>query len=156
MKKKKKTRKTKRTLVVLTSLLVFIVIIIVGVYQTQLAPPPPKVPADEYFVVLNFALEDYELSKDGEYVKVYLVSFNLKPVGGDAHDVIIKSLAGTQQPEEFPSIGKGVSQFVELEFPSPYPKIVRKNAGRFPFSIEIYSRETGDGTITVYLDDQLI
>jgi len=152
MGKEKKRRKShRRTLTLVALLVIFIVIIAIGVYQShQPAQPVQQVPADQYFKVVSATVNNAEPRDDGSWI-VYDMEFQLQAVGGDAHDVVVRSDIPQADPENFVIIKKGQSERVQQKATQQLGYLVEITSdGELPFPVEIVSREA-IGTIVIDL-----
>ncbi len=154
--RQKKTRKN--TVILLAILLVFVLIIIVAVSQS---PPKSKEPADKYFEIFEATVnygefQDPPEDEGGSYQNssaliIYDISFKIRAIGGDAHNVVVGSWA--KVPEVyFEEILKDQSAYYSEFSQAPFGYLSRKDkeVGKFPFEVRIRSSEA-EGTITIYL-----
>ncbi len=90
----RKRRKSNKTIVILLFVAGIFISLAIASYFNQPHGPQSlrKKPAEEYFKVLNAKVLGCE--PRGENVwKIYLISFELQAIGGDAHNVVIQSWA---------------------------------------------------------------
>jgi len=155
--KRGRNRKTrKKTLGLLAILLVFVAIIAVGVYQSR---PQPKKPAAEYFEIFEATVNEGEFrdpteDQGGSYQNssvliIYGISFKIRAIGGDAHNVIVASWA-TATEEYFEKIVKGQYAYYTKAATPPAGYLSKKEGGKFPFEVKMRSSEA-EGTIKIYL-----
>jgi len=158
MGKVKKGRNRKKTSILFVLLLIFGVIIAVGVYQNMhqsSSQSNQEYSAAEYFEIVNATINDGKLRRNettGEIiaVEIYSISFEVKAVKGDAHNVVVQGWARSQ-PEELGTILKGEARAViEQRTSTSAPYLSQKNAdGKFPMTIRITSQEAS-GFIIIY------
>jgi len=154
-----RNRKPRRkTLSLLAVLLVFVAIIALGVYQSR---PQPKKPAAEYFEIFDAGVNPDQIEflnptedQGGSYENssvmiIYGIYFKIRAIGGDAHDVIVKSWA-TAPEEYFEKIVKGQYAYYSKASNRPGGYYSEKEGGKFPFEVGIWSWEA-EGTIKIYL-----
>lgn len=153
-KKTRGGRNTKKAIVGLFIIIVLAAIIALGVYQNK---PQAKKSAAEYFEILDPSLTDREYLEpsiaDGggpetsNVLIVYGISFKLKAIGGDAHNVIVDSW-GEAEPVNFDEMRKNQYESVEQTSPRPLGVRIEREEGKFPFPLRIFSSEA-EGEIII-------
>lgn len=141
MKKRAKQRRFNRNIVVF-----LLVVVVFGfvVYLAVLQNPPSaqtQKTAAEYFEVVNAAVEttgQERIEQNGTIWVIYGVSFQFKPVLGDAHGVVVKSWANSQE-QDVGDLSKGQARTVVLISPTGLP--VRQKDGKFSVTVRIDSLE---------------
>lgn len=147
-------RNIKKAMVALFVIIVLAAVIALGVYQNK---PQAKKSAAEYFEILDPALTDREylepsIAEGGgpetsSMLRVYGISFRLKAIGGDAHNVIVESW-GEAEPVNFDEIRKNQYGAVQQTSPHPYGVAIEREDGKFPFPVTIFSSEA-EGEIII-------
>ena len=140
--KGKFTRKRKIAIAATITIMATIIIISALNQQTKKETNPPKQDPNKYFLFLNAEAQGQKLSSSTIALKIEYLQFNLKPIGGDAHDVVIFA-EGMTNPNNYwyQEIKNGTTQPIAIQFGNP---IVAKKQpdGTYLIEIEIYSRET--------------
>lgn len=158
VKTKKKAAKghTRSLLILFVIVAVLGVIIVWGAYQNlpESVQPPT---AEEYFDIIEPTIDDGELVRNqtsGEIlaVKIYAISYKVKAVIGDAHNVVAQSWSGAE-PEELGTIKEGEwAQVNQQRTPQYSPYLSEKDdQGKFPMRLRITSSEAS-GYITIYFE----
>lgn len=151
MKRKKriKKRKVNKPLLIVSLVAVVIIIITVASFISQQRGFQEKT-AEEYFEILDPTVDYGELIQNDTAVKIYTISFKIKAVGGDAHDVMVQSWA---RAERYPvgTIFEGeVKAVIQMMSPPPFAYLSEKNEdGKFPMEVKITSIEA-NGFVTIY------
>lgn len=166
MKERKRVKKRKRVnkpLVIVSLAIVIVISLYVVSYLSQLQRgSQKKLPADEYFEIFEQTVNDGEfldpkLDEGGSYenssrLLIFSISYKLRAVGGDAHNVVVGSWGPTENFEEFEVILNGQYGYVEQGSIRTGGGFMTKKAenGKFPFPVKLTSDEA-EGTITIYL-----
>ena len=155
----KKKRRVNRPLVILSLAIVIVISLSAVSYLNQL--PRAKKPADEYFEIFDATVNDGEfqepsLGQGGSYENssvliIYSVSYKLRAVEGDAHNVVVRAWAKADFVD-FEVISKDQSRYVEQWSSRTAGGFLTRKAenGKFPFPVKLTSDEA-EGTITIYL-----
>jgi len=145
----KKRQKSSRALWILSSIIVIVVVlVVVGLSASQ---PREKEPAQKYFQILWSTFEDPSFPEfpDTSQLMMLGVSFNITAVGGDAHNVIVESLA-MSEPQELGNMAKGEVKYVSMQFGNYYVTSYNEQMQGYPVKIRINSAEAA-GEITFYI-----
>ena len=119
--KREKRRKIDKKMMALLLVVVFFIIIVV--YQTT--RETPKYSAEEYFEILE-PTPGGTLNEDWSHLFLYSLTFKIKAVRGDAHEVIANSAGlGMEEPMWVGTIMNGEERTVFLSFE------------RFPISLRL-------------------
>lgn len=148
VKKRKRRRKSQKTKAILLLATGIIIVLAVALYLYHSHGPQhlQKKPAEEYFKLLNAKVLGGEPIGENMW-KINLISFELQAIGGDAHNVIIKSWA-MSEPQELENIPENESRSVILQSPYPNADVVEMNdEGMLPVTIAVTSDEA-EGKIT--------
>ena len=98
------------------SILALILIVIVVIAVFTLSQRKEKVPADQYFEIINPTVDYWRRApEDPNALFIQGISFTLKAVGGDAHSIIVnvKKLA---EPVLIPELQKNETYWVQVIF----------------------------------------
>lgn len=137
----KRKRKTRVRIAVLSFFGVILIVLVASYFLQQSSPT--KEPAHLYFEVEPGVLIGDLL---GNTWAVHQITFSIRPVGGDANNLIILSWA-MGDDQELGDITQNQSVPVLLQARSP-DLIEPNEAGKIPVEIRVYSREA-EGTITI-------
>jgi hypothetical protein len=155
--------KTKKIIISLIIIFAFVGIIALGLYQSlsQSQTRPSKKPAAEYFEIFEATVNDGEfempsVDQGGSYENssilfIFSISYKIRAIGGDAHNVVIKSWAKADLVD-FQVIQKDQWEYVEQTSSRPLYgyKSTKDSTGKFPFQAKIVSDEA-EGTILIYM-----
>lgn len=148
-KKRIKKRKVSKSVLILSLVVVIAIIISVAIYLNQQQGSFQKRTAEEYFEILN-ATVDYGDFRQNDTVVIYTISFEIKAVGGDAHDVMVQSWARAQNYAVGTILEGETKAVMEMTSNPPFGILSRENEdGKFPMEIRITSMEA-DGYVTIY------
>jgi len=154
MRKRRKRRKSRKWVWILLAFIIVLGIIIVPrLFQGQ--SELQKKSAEEYFEIFDATVNDGEFRDGSSYENssvliIYGISYKVRAIGGDAHDVIIQSWV-MAEPVELVTILEGQYEYVEQSSAPPFGYLAEKaENGMFPFEVKISSHEA-EGTITIYL-----
>lgn len=146
-KKRIKKRKVSKSVLILSLVVVIAIIISVAIYLNQQQGGLRT--AEEYFEILN-ATVDYGDFRQNDTVVIYTISFEIKAVGGDAHDVMVQSWARAQSYAVGTILEGETKAVMEMTSNPPFGILSRENEdGKFPMEIRITSMEA-DGYVTIY------
>jgi len=155
MKKKRrmKRRKLKKEIVCIVVITIFVSLMI-ALYLSQQSnrETEPKQSAEEYFRIFDTTINDADpVTNDTVIVRwiIYWISFKIQAIGGDAHNVVVKSWA--KAPHEWVGdIPEGEYRYVEQMSIRPfgYMSEIDKD-GKVPMEIVITSTEA-EGAVTIY------
>lgn len=151
VRKGKRRKKSNQKKVILPLVAGILIILAAAIYFIQSHGPQDmqKKPPEEYFKVLNATVLIGEPLEENMW-KLSFISFQLQAVGGDAHNVIIKSWA-MSNPQELEDILENESKPVLLQAPSPHGYVTEmNNDGMLPIIIAVTSDEA-EGKITILL-----
>lgn len=145
---KKKRRKRSKVKVILTVVVGIFIVLAVASYIRLPSNTGAKT-AQEYFQILGSTVDvgDFPNWPDTKEVLLKAISFNITAVGGDAHGVVIDSIA-LSQPKPLGDILKGQIVFVTLEFGGGYLSTLKDQG--YPVKIRIRSMEAA-GELTFYI-----
>ena len=150
--RRKKSKKWYSAKLLVTAIILVMVVIIAGIIYFTTTFNAPKKPAREYFEITNIKAIAQSIQSG---VKIFMISFNLTAVEGDAHNVYI-SIDGlkTQEGQGVLIIGdikKGESYTVQNVQLVGY--VTRLEGLGYPFEIRVYSSETDSNNpeIPVYI-----
>jgi len=138
LKRRKRKRKWNKTIGVLLCVVAMAAIIILSALYQKNAQPS-RVPASEYFeaqvnVVLAEPKDEYNNT-----ILIRILSFNLTPIGGDAHSVTVRPPGYIPEKEwkHYPELSQGELELIEIEYHDPhfYPLEKRDNVYSFPITI---------------------
>ena len=149
-KKRIKKRKVSKSVLILSLVAGIVIIISVASYLSQQQGGFQKRTAEEYFEILDATIDYGEYREEGTALVIYAISFKIKAVEGDAHDVMVQSWARAQR-YYVGEILKGETKAVmEMMSNPPFGYFSKKNEdGKFPMEIKITSMEA-DGYVTIY------
>ena len=157
MRKKRKRRKKKFVLLFFVG--AAIIVAVTALFQSQRAGPRPT--AEEYFEIFNVTYEGF-IEDDGSALMLYVLTFNLTAVQGDAHQVRIPNIGPDEPSEwrpEYVDLGtmlQGEAETVTLRTEEGV-YIHLKEEG-FPVGIRIISQEISrdpeDQSITKYVTEE--
>jgi len=146
-KKRIKKRKVSKSVLILSLVVVIAIIISVAIYLNQQQGGLRT--AEEYFEILN-ATVDYGDFRQNDTVVIYTISFEIKAVGGDAHDVMVQSWARAQNYAVGTILEGETKAVMEMTSNPPFGILSHENEdGKFPMEIRITSMEA-DGYVTIY------
>jgi len=149
VRKRKRRKKSNKKIVILPLVAGVLIVLVVAIYFIQTHGPQDlqKKLAEEYFKALNARVLVGEPLEENMW-KISFISFELQAIGGDAHNVIIKSWA-MADPQELEDILENEFKPVLLQAPSPHGYVVEmNNDGMLPIIIAVTSREA-EGKITI-------
>jgi len=137
------------------ALILIIAIIVMGIvvlHQTRNKTNQPKRDPNEYFQFLDPAAFASRVSQS--IIRIKTLSFSLKPIGGDAHHVVIFA-DGMANPQDYYylEIKNGTEVPVEIQF--SYSIQVSKKGEAYPVTLKIWSDEA-EGEVTLWLRDEAI
>lgn len=160
--KRRKTKIKKSTLAVIAFFILIAIVIIILIFSNQKTQTKP--PAREYFEIFDItALAKPQDSN--KTIKIWLLDFTIKPIGGDAHNLVIIP-PGMVETEDWPNFeGKVIRQNetvslsesgMEITFPSPVTS-TRNTNGSYPITLRIACDETSnlpnDQKVTIYITE---
>lgn len=148
--KKKRRRRTSKVKVILPIALGTIIVLAVALYLSQ-PPSQQRKPAQEYFRVLGSTVDigDFPNFPDTSLLMIRAISFNITAVGGDAHGVVIESIA-LSEPQLLGDISQGQIVYVNLAFGGGLLSEFNEEEQGFPVTIRIRSMEAS-GELTFYI-----
>jgi hypothetical protein len=157
MKKRKKTKIKKSTLAVTAFLIFIAIMIVISILNNENTQTQTKPPAREYFEIFDIVAL-VKPSSENETIKIWQLDFKIKPIGGDAHDLVIIP-PDDVQPEDWPNFEGKVIRKNETVIPSIlFPSVVqsqRNENGSYPITLRIICDETGDlpddQKVTIYI-----
>jgi len=133
-------------------LVIFGAIIVVGIYQNPLQKPK-KDEAKDYFEIVSAAIEpavNDRIEENGTVWIIHGLTFQIRAVEGDAHEVVILSWANSE-PYLIGEMKKGEIKTVFPPLSSPFGySTVQQADGTFPVKIRVKSLEA-EGSITINL-----
>jgi len=133
-------------------LIIGVFIAIALLYQLQpqqLSQNPEKELAENYFEIINATVNFGWLKQNDTVLIIEQLGFMLKAVGGDAHDVIIRSTAMSEAYQEIDPLLKNQTRYIDLYY--KYGYMSKRTEKGFPIEIKIWSLEA-EGTINVILE----
>jgi|GEM_PF-3857395 len=142
VRKGKFTRKRKIAIAATITIMATIIIISALNQQTKKETNPPKQDPNKYFLFLNAEAQGQKIQGSATALKIEYLQFNLTPIGGDAHDVVIFA-EGMTDPNNYwyQEIKNGTTQPIAIQFGNPI-RVIKQPDGTYLIEIEIYSRET--------------
>lgn len=159
--KRRKTKVKKSTLAVIAFSVLIAIVIIILIFSNQKTQTKP--PAREYFEIFDITAFAEPQDSENKTIKIWLLDFKIKPIGGDAHDVVIIP-PGMVEEEDWPNFeGKVIRQNetvslsesgMEIMFPYSVSS-TRNTNGSYPITLRIACDETGklpdDKKVTIYI-----
>lgn len=142
--KGKFTRKRKIAIAATITIMATIIIISALNQQTKKETNPPKQDPNKYFLFLNAEAQGQKIHNSTTALKIEYLQFNLTPIGGDAHDVVIFA-DGMINPNDYwyQEIKNGTTQSIGIQWPVDSPIVAKKQPDcTYLIEIKIYSRET--------------
>ncbi|RLI40442.1 hypothetical protein DRO69_12865 [Candidatus Bathyarchaeota archaeon] len=110
-------KKRKMTKMIEFSILALILIVIVVIAVFTLSQRKEKVPADQYFEIINPTVDYWRRApEDPNALFIQGISFTLKAVGGDAHSIIVNVKKGLAEPVLIPELQKNETYWVQVIF----------------------------------------
>ncbi len=152
-KKVRKHSKNKKTAIILTAIIATIAIIVLAAYtHTDTNTEKPKEDPNKYFQFLDAAASGYHPQNSPNILRIEMLYFKLKPIGGNATNVVIHA-EGMMNPSDYfyESISKGTEIYIEITFKSPIQ--IQKEGDVYPVRIKVYSNEA-EGYVTLELRDE--
>lgn len=161
--KRRKTKIKKSTLAVIAFVILIATVIIILIFSNQKTQTKP--PAREYFEIFDISAVAKPQDSENKTIKIWLLDFKIKPIGGDAHDLVI-ILTGMVEREDWPNFeGKVIRQNetvslsesgMEITFPSLVLS-TRNTNGSYPITLRIACDETSnlpdDQKVTLYISE---
>jgi hypothetical protein len=153
VRKGKSTRKRNIAIAATITIMATIIIISALNQQTKKGTNPPKQDPNRYFQFLDVSAVGSKVSET--IVRIQYLYFILKPVGGDAHHVVVIPREGVAQPEEYyrDEIKNGTEEHFEIQF--QYQIQIHKQDDGYPITLKIVSDEA-EGYVTLILKDENI
>jgi hypothetical protein len=152
-KKVRKHSKNKKAAIILTAIIAAIAIMVLAAYtQTKTNTEKPKEDPNRYFQFLDAAASGYHPQNLPNIIRIKMLYFKFKPIGGDATNVVIHA-EGLMNPADYfyKYISKGTEIDIEITFESPLQ--IQKKGDIYPVRIKIYSDEA-EGYVTLELRDE--
>lgn len=151
---KRKRLKLKKEKVAIVVVIIFVVLMIaLYLIQQSTRKTEPKEPAEEYFRIFDTTVNDADPVTNDTAIErwiIYSISFKIQAIGGDAHNVVVKSWARAPH-EGIGNIPEGEYRYVEQTSVRPFGYMSEINEdGKVPMEITITSTEA-EGTVTIYL-----
>lgn len=150
MRKRRKVKK--RALILLAIVSIVIIVVVMASYQGEQGEQgPPGPTAEEYFEIFGASVDwPSELRENDTVLVIKYLYFNVKAVGGDAHEVTVNHKGYYfANYVELGNMTRGEVRWVELLIPDPGFRTTLEEEG-FPIAIPIFSEEAW-GDITVYI-----
>jgi hypothetical protein len=157
-KKKSKLSKSSTAMILFATVLVAIIIVIL-LYPTQ----PQKPPAREYFEIFDIVALAEPGDPENNTIRIKQLDFKIKPIGGDAHDLLIIPPSAVPQ-EYWPNFeGKVIRRNETVSLSGSGQEIifqssvlsVRNENGSYPLTLRIRCDETSDlpkdQKVTIYI-----
>jgi hypothetical protein len=152
VKKERRKRKLKKK-IWMAPLFIGIALIVIWIIFYY-NPQTNKKSLTEYFGFSEIsALATAVPGTNNTVIRISLLYFELTPIGGDAHNVVV-FVQGMTDPTDYyyPEILNGTAQPQEINLQSAI-QTVKQEAG-FPVKVKIRSDETGEGNITLYIPEE--
>jgi len=154
MKKKgrRKRRKLRKEIVGIVVTIFVVLMIALYLSQQSIRETKPKEPAENYFRIFDTTVNDADPITNDTVVErwiIYSISFKIQAIGGDAHNVVVKSWA--KAPHwEVGDIPEGEYRYVEQMSERPYGMMSEVDEdGKVPMEITITSTEA-EGAVIIY------
>jgi hypothetical protein len=142
--KARKKYTLKRKIVITTAIAVMATIILISALNQRIKKElnTPKQDPNKYFLFLNAEAQGQKLSGSTTALKIEYLQFNLMPVSGDAHDVVIFT-EGMTNPKDYwyPEIKNGTTKSIAIQFAVPI-RVIKQPDDTYLIEVEVYSRET--------------
>ncbi|MGB9778853.1 MAG: hypothetical protein ACPLW8_05560 [Candidatus Bathyarchaeales archaeon] len=138
---KKSSLKTKVAIISLIAITAIIIIAAIH-QQTQNEAKTLKDP-NEYFQFLDAQAQGSRVSQDA--IRIEYLQFNLTPVGGDAHNIVIFT-EGMTSPQDYwyEEIKNGTEKTIQIQFASQI-QVTKQPDGTYLLKVQIRSDETEKG-----------
>lgn len=150
---RRKRRKLRKEIVGIAVITIFVVLMIaLYLNQQSIRETEPKEPAEKYFRIFDTTVNDADPITNDTVVErwiLYWISFKIQAIGGDAHNVVVKSWAKAPH-EEVGDLQEGEYRYVEQMSERPYGYMSEINEdGKVPMKITITSTEA-EGAVIIY------
>ncbi|MEM0006918.1 MAG: hypothetical protein QXR89_01445 [Candidatus Bathyarchaeia archaeon] len=153
----KKSRKRNIAIAVTLTIITLIIIASAIHQQAKKEANPPKEDPNKYFQFLSAEAQGEKIAGSATALKIQYLTFILKPVMGDAHDVVIFA-EGMTNPGDYwyGEIKNGTETRIEIQFSSPI-RVTKQPGDLYLLEIEIYSSETlrGKHTFQMKIDEEI-
>jgi hypothetical protein len=159
MKAKKRTAKKsslKKKVVIISLIAITAIIVSVAIYrQTQNEANTPKKDPNKYFQFLDAQAQGSRVSQNA--IKIEYLQFNLTPVCGDAHNIVIFT-EGMTSPEDYwyEEIKNGTEETIQIQFASPI-LVAKQPDDAYLLKVQIRSDETekGEHVFRMKVDEEI-
>ncbi len=150
-KRKAQAKKSlKKKVVIAATIIIMATIIITSALRQQIRKEenPPKEDPNKYFQFLEAQAQAQKISGSTTALKIEYLQFKLKPVRGDAHDIVIFT-EGMTNPGDywFKEIKNGTEQLIKIQFSLPI-RVIKQPGDTYLLTVDVYSMETYKGTHT--------
>lgn len=147
---RKTASKEKLAIALTISIIAIIIIGAIILQQIKNEANTPKKNPNEYFQFVNASALAIRVSQN--IIRIKTLSFILKPIGGDAHHVVIFA-QGMANPKDYYyiEIKNNTEQPIEIQFPSLLQVTKQDNA--YPLALRIWSDEA-EGQVIIWLKEE--
>lgn len=146
-----RTKSKKKRWIILLAGIAFIIALSVA-YYLSIKPVQLK-QSSKYFRFSDiYATASAATPGSNATILINELTFNLTPVEGDAHDVVIFT-SGMTSPQDYyyPQMSNGTSTFVDIPF--QYHILSRKQAGGYPIRINKLYCDEATGNVTIVIPE---